>query len=128
VAKVVLRVKLVTELATEESTEVELACFERDEQIGLADLGLSLAEAKQLTAALQAEMVPTQVTAVGERRRWCEACGAVLASKGHYVATFRSLFGDVPVPVRRLLACPLPGLRRDKKFRRARPRGGDRGA
>ena len=85
---------------------MELACFERDEQIGLADLGLSLAEAKQLTAALQAEMVPTQVTVVGERRRWCEACGAVLASKGHYSATFRSLFGDVPVRVRRLLACP----------------------
>jgi hypothetical protein len=87
VAKVVLRVKLVTELPAGEPTEVELACFERDEHIGLADLGLSLAEAKQLTAALQAEMVPMQVTAFGERRRWCEACGAVLASKGHYRAT-----------------------------------------
>jgi hypothetical protein len=105
VAKVVLRVKLVTEWPAEEPTEVELACFERDEQVGLADLGLRLAEAKQLTAALQAEMVPTQVTIVGECRRWCEACGAVLASKGHYTATFRSLFGDVPVRVRRLLAC-----------------------
>jgi hypothetical protein len=105
VAKVVLRVKLVTEWPAEEPTEVELACFERDEQVGLADLGLRLAEAKQLTAALQAEMVPTQVTVVGECRRWCEACGAVLASKGHYTATFRSLFGDVPVRVRRLLAC-----------------------
>jgi hypothetical protein len=51
-------------------------------------------------------MVPTQVTVVGERRRWCEACGAVLASKGHYSATFRSLFGDVAVRIRRLLACP----------------------
>ena len=30
----------------------------------------------------------------------------VLASKGHYTATFRSLFGDVPIRVRRLLACP----------------------
>jgi hypothetical protein len=106
VAKVVLRVKLVTELQAGEPTEVELACFERDEQVGLANLGFSLAEAKQLTAALQAEMVPTQVTVVGERRRWCEVCGAVLASKGHYSATFRSLFGDVPVRVRRLLACP----------------------
>jgi hypothetical protein len=31
----------------------------RDEQAGLADLGLRLAEAKQLTSAIQAEIVPT---------------------------------------------------------------------
>jgi len=43
---------------------------------------------------------------VGERRRSCVACGRVLASKGHYGARFRSLFGDVPVRVRRLLVCP----------------------
>jgi hypothetical protein len=61
VAKVVSRVKLVTELAAEEPTE-ELAYFGRDEQLGLADLGLSLAEAKPLQAAI----VPTQVTVVGE--------------------------------------------------------------
>ena len=114
--KVVWRVKLVTELHTGEPTEVELACFERDEQVGLADLGLGLAEAKQLTAAFQAEMVPTQLTVVGERRRLCEACGAVLASKGHYSATFLSLFGDVPVRVRRLLACPCRGSGEAKSF------------
>jgi hypothetical protein len=34
-------------------------------------------------------------------RRW-----RVLASKGHYTTTFRSLFGDVPIRIRRLLACP----------------------
>jgi hypothetical protein len=33
----------------------------------------------------------------------------VLASKGHYGATFHSLFGDVPVRVRRWLACPCQG-------------------
>jgi len=114
--KVVWRVKLVAELHTGEPTEVELACFERDEQVGLADLGLSLAEAKQLTAAFQAEMVPTQVTVVGERRRWCEACGAVLASKGHHTATCRSLFGDVPVRVRRLLACACQASGEAKSF------------
>ncbi|MBV8088222.1 MAG: hypothetical protein JO139_01365 [Alphaproteobacteria bacterium] len=37
------------------TTETELACIERDQQISLAGLGLSLAEAKQVTAALQAE-------------------------------------------------------------------------
>ncbi len=33
----------------------------------------------------------------------------MLASKGHYGATFRSLFGDVPVRVRRRLACSCQG-------------------
>jgi hypothetical protein len=38
----------------------------------------------------------------------------VLASKGHYIATFRSLFGDVPVRVRRLLACSCQGVGKAK--------------
>src|SRR3954468_20640086 len=96
-------------------TEIEVARIERDEQAGLAELGLQLAEAKQLTAALQAQIVPAQVAVVGERRRGC-ACGRVLASKGHYLATFRSLFGDVPVRVRRLLVCPCHGPGEPKSF------------
>ena len=71
--KMVWRVKLVAELESGLTTEVEIARLERDEQAGLADLGLRLAEAKQLTAALQAEMVPAQVTMVGDRRRPCVA-------------------------------------------------------
>jgi len=110
VAKLVWRVKLVAERQPGLTTEVEVARLERDEQAGLADLGLRLSEAKQLTAALQAEMVSTQVAVVGERCRLCVACKCVLTSKGYYPATFRSLYGDVPVRVRRLLACPCRGL------------------
>ena len=105
-ANLVWRVKLVTELEAGETTEVEVARLERDEQAGLADLGLRLAEAKQLTAAIQAEIVPTQVTVAGEHHRTCVACAGERASKGHYTATFRSLFGDVPIRIRRLLTCP----------------------
>ena len=83
----VWRVKLVTELEAGETTEVEVARIERDEQAGLADLGLRLAEARTLTAAIQAEIVPTQITIAGEHRRSCVACGRRLASKGHYTAT-----------------------------------------
>src|SRR5271154_1647078 len=101
----VWRVKLVAELEPGLTTEVEVACLERDGQAGLADLGLRLAEAKQLTAALQAEMLPAQVMIAGEHRCTCAACGRRLASKGHYTATFRSLFGDVPIRIRRLLTC-----------------------
>ena len=105
VPKLVWRVKLVAELRPGVMTEIEVARIERDEQSDLADLGLRLAETKQITAALQAEIVPEQVAAVGERRRHCSSCGHKLAGKGHYPVTFRSLFGDVPVRVRRLLAC-----------------------
>src|SRR5215211_6415387 len=46
----------------------------------------------------------------------CVTCGCPLASKGHYRATFRSLFGDVPVRVRRLLVCPCHGPGEPKSF------------
>ena len=115
-SKLVWRVKLVAELEPGVTTETEVACLERGEEAGLADLGLRLNEAKQLTAALQAEMVSAQVAAVGAHRRWCVACGRPLASKGYYRATFRSLFGDVPVRVRRLLVCPCHGPGEPKSF------------
>jgi hypothetical protein len=115
VPKLVWRVKLVAELRPGVMTETEVARIERDEQAGLAELGLQLAEAKQLTAALQAQIVPAQVAVVGEHRRWC-ACGRVLASKGHYLAKVRSLFGDVSVRVRRLLVCPCQGPGEAKSF------------
>jgi len=129
VAKLVWRVKLVAELQAGVTTEVEVGRLERDEQASVADLGLRLAEAKQITAALQAEMVPRQVTVVGERHRLCASCGCVLASKG-------LLSCDVPLSVRRRAgpssapACLslLPGFGRSKELRRARPRGGDCGA
>jgi len=106
VAKLKWRVKLVAERHPGVVTETELACIERDEDVGVADLGLRLDEAKRLAAALQAEMVPAQIAAICECPRACEACGRRLAAKGHYRATFRSLFGDVPMRVRRLFVCP----------------------
>ena len=78
-AKLVWRVKLVTELVAGETMEVEVARLERDEQAGLADLGLRIAEAKQITAALHAEIVSVQVATAGEHRRTCVACEGVLA-------------------------------------------------
>src|SRR3954452_18408557 len=93
VPKLVWQVKLVAELEPGVTTETELARLERDEDAGLADLGLRLEEAKQLTATLQGQIVPAQGVGAGGRRRCCAACVRPLASKGHYPATFRSLFG-----------------------------------
>jgi hypothetical protein len=82
VPKPVWRVKLVAELEPGVTTEAELARIGRGEAAGLAELGLRLAEAKRLTAALQARIVPARVATAGERRRRCAACGAMLAGKG----------------------------------------------
>ena len=101
--KLVWRVKLVAELRPGVTAETEVASIERDEQAGLAELGLLLDETKQLAAALHAEIVPAQVAVLSERRRSCVRCARVLASKRHYGARFRSLFGDVPVRIRPLL-------------------------
>jgi len=51
VAKLVWRVKLVTELRPGATTEVEVARIERGAEAGLAELGLRLDEAKRLTGA-----------------------------------------------------------------------------
>src|SRR5271155_3987276 len=94
-------------------TETEVARIERDEEAGLADLGLRLTQTKRFTAALQAQIVPAQVAVAGECRRCCSSCGRKLAGKGHYPVTFRSLFGDVPVRVRRLSpSCCRPAERK----------------
>ena len=101
--------KLVAEQQPGVITETELACIERAEQARLAALGISLAEVKQITAALQAQIVPAQMAALGECPRACVACERRLASKSYYQARFRSLFGDVPVRVQRWLVCPCQG-------------------
>src|SRR3954462_12707435 len=119
VAKLVWRVKLVAERHPGVTTETELARIERDEDVGLAELGLRLDEAKRLTAALQAQVVSAQMAALGECPRACEACGRKLAAKGHYRARFRSLFGDVPVRVRRWFVARAGAAR---ARRRASPR------
>jgi aspartate ammonia-lyase len=77
VGKLVWRVKLVAELQAGVATETEVACLERNEEAGLADFGLRLDEVKQLTAALQAEMVSAQLAVVGERRRGCAVLQSV---------------------------------------------------
>jgi hypothetical protein len=69
VAKLVWRVKLVAELEPGVATETEVARFERNEVVGLADLGLKLKEAKQVTAAIQAQIAPAQVTTIADRCR-----------------------------------------------------------
>ena len=59
-----------------------------------------------MLAAIQAQLVADQVTRHGAVARECLACGRAQSSKGHYRSTFRSVFGNVPMRVRRFHACP----------------------
>jgi hypothetical protein len=104
-AKLVWRVKLIAELEPGVISETEVARVERDDFAVSETLGLTLDEGKRLMATTQAEIVSAQVSTMGERFRWCEHCGTKLLSKGYYPATFRSVFGDVGVRIRRLRAC-----------------------
>lgn len=39
----------------------------------------------------------------------CLSCGAGFRTKGYYSSTLRSVYGNVPMWVRRLQACPCTG-------------------
>ena len=124
-SKLIWRLKLVAELESGVVSETEMARIEREDFVVPETLRLTLDESKELTAAIQAEIVRAQVAVMGERFRWCEHCGAKLLSKGYYPATFRSLFGDVRLRVRRLSACPCrAGLLEAKSFAALPPIGG----
>src|SRR5690242_15012549 len=73
----------------------------------IADLGLSLAEAKQLLAALQREVVVGQARDHALRRPTCRACGGACHLKDYRPHRIATLFGQVSVrlPRFRCVAC-----------------------
>lgn len=73
------------------------------------DVGLSIAEGKQLLAAAQQQIVGAQVAAWSVRHRRCECCGRQRRSKGSYPIVFRTLYGDVHLPSPRLHRCSCQG-------------------
>ena len=103
--KLVWRLKLEAEFSAGNTTEIEVARIEREAWADPERLGLSLSEGKRLTAAIQSEMVRAQASIMGDRFRCCAHCGSALSSKGYRRVTFRSLFGDVPLRVRRFVGC-----------------------
>jgi len=103
--KLVWRLKLDADFGAGNTTEIEVARIEREAWADPERLGLSLSEGKRLTAAVQSEMVRAQASIMGDRFRCCAHCGSALSSKGYRRVTFRSLFGDVPLRVRRFVGC-----------------------
>ncbi len=103
--KLAWRLKLEADRGDGSATEIEVGGIEREDWANPETLGLSLGEAKRLSAAVQAEIVRSQAAIMGEHYRCCRHCGCDLSSKGYRQATFRSLFGEAPLRVRRFQIC-----------------------
>ena len=71
----------------------------------LEQVGLSLAEAKELLGRVQERVVGAQASAFVADNRRCGACGKRLWSKGRTSLQFRTPFGDVPMTAPRLKHC-----------------------
>ena len=82
----------------------EIACIQR-EDVTPETLGMTLAEAKDLLAQVQASMVQEQTREYIEQQRPCPHCGKVRSQKGRHTIVFRSLFGELSLPSPRLYAC-----------------------
>jgi hypothetical protein len=71
----------------------------------LENVGLTLAEGKQLLAALQAQMVEEQISEYLDRNRRCDQCGEVRTHKGAHDLTFQTLFGNLQLKSPRWKHC-----------------------
>jgi hypothetical protein len=85
-------------------TTHDIASLEKDCQ-RIEQLGLTLAEAKQLLTQLQQHLVARQAVAFVTTRLQCEACGAPRRRKEQTTRVLRTLFGTVLLPSPRLYQC-----------------------
>lgn len=83
---------------------VEIACLERDD-LQPATLGLTLAEAKQVTAQLQQTLVAAQVEQATCTLAACPACGRARRRKGQHTLVYRTVFGTLRLPSLRYYTC-----------------------
>jgi hypothetical protein len=99
------RIQLIT--VTDDGTEhrEEIADMIRAEA-AIETTGLTLAESKQVLHALQRRIIDHEVTAYLDQQCACLHCGKQRQLKEHGTASFRTLFGVVPVPNPRWQHCP----------------------
>ena len=102
-------VKLVAEPTPGQTVEQEIAILERKDLIAPATLGLSIVEGKQILENLQKEIVATQVQQHNASLQSCFRCGRSFRTKGYYQSTLRSVYGHVPIRVRRIRGCSCTG-------------------
>jgi hypothetical protein len=91
-------VRLVEAAAGGEERCADIMTIDRpDDLTDIANLGLTLAEAKRLLAGLQQEFVATQARSHAVRRPDCRSCGGVCRVKDYRTRAVATLFGQVMV-------------------------------
>ena len=106
-----MRVSIMLQITADDGVTMpaeEVAAFEKITERA-EDVGLSLADGKVMTAAIQRRVVQAQVTSWTGRHRCCAACGGGRRSKGSYPVLFRTLYGDVEIASPRLHRCSCQG-------------------
>lgn len=100
------RIQIVVEHDDEEPTRIveELGCLYRGELLP-ATLGLSLAEGKELLAAIQKQLVQHQVDAFTKESRKCPHCNNLRGRKDTKQLVMRTIFGKLSLPNPRFYTC-----------------------
>lgn len=92
------------------SVEHEVITIECGESISPGTNGLTIAEGKVILEGLQKHVVASQTQGHNVAQRLCsQQCGKAFRSKGYYRSTLRSIYGNVPMRVRRVKGCPCTG-------------------
>jgi hypothetical protein len=102
-----MRVKLQLVLCSDEGQEetvTEVITLNKNHQ-RIEQLGLILAEAKQLLSTLRRHLLQHHVATFLDTRSTCAACGALLKRKAHASRSFRTLFGTFTLDSPRLEHC-----------------------
>src|SRR5262245_59223466 len=102
-----MRVKLQLVICNDEGHEetvTDVITLNKNNQ-RIEQLGLTLAEAKQLLSTLQRHLLQQQVATFLDTCSTCAACGALLKMKAHASRSFRTLFGTFTLDSPRLEHC-----------------------
>ncbi len=82
----------------------QIACLQRG-TLTPEELGMNLAEAKELTHRVQETMVRCQTAEFVKQQSMCPHCGKKRALKGNHEIIYRTLFGKLKVSSPRLYQC-----------------------
>jgi len=79
--------------------------WQRDEPLRASNLGLTLAESKQLLKNIQQTLVEEQINQYQQEQSRCSDCDRQLRRKGSHSLTYRTLFGTLKLDSPRLFHC-----------------------
>ena len=79
--------------------------WQRDKPLQASNLGLTLAESKQLLGNIQQTLVEEQIKQYQQEQSRCSDCDKKLNSKGSHSLTYRTLFGTLKLDSPRLFNC-----------------------